>query len=37
MKIGFVIYLQVSVLDFTGPAQVISLLLNGDIYLISRS
>jgi cyclohexyl-isocyanide hydratase len=37
MKIGFVIYPQVTALDFIGPAQVFSQLPNCDIHLISRS
>ena len=36
MKIGFVIYPQVTALDFVGPAQVFSQLPNCDIHLISR-
>jgi cyclohexyl-isocyanide hydratase len=37
MKIGFMIYPQVTALDFTGPAQVFSQLPDCDIHLISLS
>lgn len=37
MKIGFVIYPQVTALDFVGPAQVLSQIPQCEIFLISKT
>lgn len=37
MKIGFVIFPQVTALDFTGPAQVFSQLPDSQIFLIAKN
>lgn len=36
MKIGFIIYQQVTALDFTGPAQVFCQIPNSEVHLIAR-
>jgi cyclohexyl-isocyanide hydratase len=37
MKIGFVVFHQVTALDFTGPAQVFSQIPDNQIFLISKN
>lgn len=36
MKIGFIVFPQVTALDFTGPAQVFSQLPDSEIFIIAR-